>query len=203
MSPESAGKPRVAPAAVRGGRGFTLIELLVSLSIAAILLVVALPNLTNSAPRGRLTSQANAFLATLHLARSEAIKRNGRVVVCKSSNGTDCVADGNGSGWDQGWIVFHDSNNNGLHEAAEALIETHQPLARGFSLTGNGNVDDFISFHPSGAAMLTSGAFQSGTLTLCRATPTVFSEGRQIVLSGAGRARVAVVNNIAPDGCPP
>jgi type IV fimbrial biogenesis protein FimT len=200
MTPDFGGKPRAGPSPFRGRPGFTLVELLVTISIVAILLALAIPSMDDAALNGKLRSQANAFLSTLHIARSEAIKRNGRVVVCKSADGAACVADGTGSGWEQGWIVFDDPDNDIVHDGTEALIERHQPLARGFSLTGNGNVDDFISFHPSGATMLTSGAFQSGTLTLCRYAPTIGNRGREIVLSSTGRARIADISNIA--ACP-
>ena len=173
--------------------GFTLVELVVILATAAVLLVLAVPNLNDATLNGKLRSQANAFLATLHLARSEAIKRNERVVVCKSADGEACVAGNESAGWDQGWIVFHDHNSNGVRASDEDIIERHQPLAFGFSLTGNANVDDYISFSPSGATMLTSGAFQSGTLTLCRSAPTLASRWRKIVLSATGRARIEAV----------
>lgn len=173
--------------------GFTLVELVVTLATAAVLLVLVVPNLNDATLNGKLRSQANAFLATLHLARSEAIKRNERVVVCKSADGETCEV-GNGSGgWDQGWMVFHDPNNNGVQANDENIIERHQPLVFGFSLTGNANVDDYISFSPSGATMLTSGAFQSGTLTLCRSAPTLASRWRKIVVSATGRARIEAV----------
>jgi type IV fimbrial biogenesis protein FimT len=176
--------------------GFTLVELVVTLATAAILLVLAVPNLNDVTLNGKLRSQANAFLATLHLARSEAIKRNERVVVCKSADGEACAA-GNGSGgWDQGWMIFHDHNNNGVRANDEDIIERHHALAFGFALTGNANVDDYISFSPSGATMLTSGAFQSGTLTLCRFAPALAGRWRKIVVSGTGRARIEAVEEV-------
>jgi len=198
MTRGSSGRWGFGAPRVWGRRGFTLVELMVALAIAVILLMVAVPNLNDAAPRGKLAAQANAFLATLNLARSEAIKRNGRVVVCKSADGVACTDDG---GWDQGWIVFHDPDNDVVRDGTEAIIERHQPLANGFSLTGNGTVANYISFHPSGAAMTPGGAFQAATLTLCRFAPTVSSAERQIILSAAGRARVQTIEGVA--SCPP
>ena len=89
--------------------GFTLVELLVSMAVMAILLTLAVPAFSEAMVSSRLTSVANSFLSHLYLARSEAIKRNGRAVLCKSADGLACSGSG---GWHQGWILFHDANNN-------------------------------------------------------------------------------------------
>ena len=56
--------------------GFTLIELLVTLTVAAILLAVAVPSFQNMMLSSRLSTSANAVANALSLARSEAVKRN-------------------------------------------------------------------------------------------------------------------------------
>src|SRR5688572_2595220 len=90
--------------------GFTLIEMLAVVAVIGVLAVVSIPSLKTAFNSVRLSSATNVFVSGLHLARSEAIKRNARVVLCKSANGDACSA---GGGWEQGWIVFHDANNNG------------------------------------------------------------------------------------------
>lgn len=118
-------------------------------------------------------------------ARSEAIKRNGRAVVCKSASGTSCTQSG---GWEQGWIVFHDSNNNAAFEAGELLIQQQSALPDGLRLSGNQPVANYVSYSANGSAKLVSGAFQAGTITLCPIAGNQ-SEARKIVLSGTGRPR--------------
>src|SRR5918995_1551586 len=83
-------------------RGFTLIELLVALTIAAILFAIGVPMFRDASLGGRLSAAANNLLASVQLARSEAIKRNLPVTVCASSAGATCAG---GGGWEQGWIV--------------------------------------------------------------------------------------------------
>src|SRR3989344_4698731 len=56
--------------------GFTLIELIITLTIAGILMAVAVPGLKNFVSSNRLTAQINDLIADINLARSEAIKRN-------------------------------------------------------------------------------------------------------------------------------
>jgi len=196
MTLDFEGKPGIGLSPFRGRAGFTLVELLLTISIVAILLAMAVPSMEDAALNGKLRSQANALLATLHLARSEAIKRNGRVVVCKSANGTDCVTSG---GWQQGWIVFYDRNNDGNRagDTGEVIIESHQALAIGFVLTNSGSVENLVSFGPSGYAMSTAGGPLSGqeTLKLCRAQPSAVNRGRDILISPTGRVRINVVED--------
>jgi type IV fimbrial biogenesis protein FimT len=176
-------------------RGVTLIELLVAVAVMAILLPIGASSLGEAVTSMRLTSAANLLLSQIHYARSEAIKRNSRVVLCKSSNGGTCAAAG---GWEQGWISFHDINNNGAREASEALIQSEAPLAGNLKFTGNQNVASYLSFAPSGATRLVGGGFQAGTLTLCRQSNEA-GEGRQLILNAVGRPRIqrVVINSCA------
>jgi len=170
----------------RPARGFTLIELLVVVSILGVVAAIAGPSMARLIDSTRLTVIANDFLSAMYLTRSEALKHKGRAVMCKSSTGVSCA---NAGGWDQGWIVFRDANNNGALDAGEPLVHHTQALPRGFRLTGNQNLTDYISFAPSGRTRLVSGAFQAGTLTLCKQSAPGL-EARQIVINNAGRARV-------------
>lgn len=69
--------------------GFTLIELVVTMSVAAILVAIAVPSFSNMMASNRLTAVANDFVMSASEARLEAIRRN---------SGTQlCAASGNGS----------------------------------------------------------------------------------------------------------
>ena len=166
--------------------GYTLIELMVVMTLAIILMSLAVPAMTGMLNTQRVTSLTNSFLASLNLARNEAIKRNSRAVVCKSVDGLSCTASG---GWEQGWIVFHDVNNNAALDADEQVIEQQGAVAAGLGLTGNMQVANYVSYSASGSAKLTTGAFQVGTFTLCL-DPVSSSDVRQIILSNTGRARL-------------
>jgi len=179
---------RVDPSYLQWGHpahGYSLVELMVVLALASIVMSLGLPAMTGMLSTQRAASLSAAFLNSLNLARAEAIKRNARAVLCKSANGLSCSASG---GWEQGWIVFHDVNNNAALDADEALI-LQQAAASGLSLTGNFSVADYVSYSASGSAKLLSGAFQAGTFTLCL-SPASDPDVRQIVLSKTGRARI-------------
>jgi len=170
----------------RRPRGFTLIELVAVLAIVAILVGVAAPAMTATMKSVQLSSASNDLFGSLLVARSEAIKRSGRVVVCTSADGISCTAAG---GWEQGWIVFHDSNNDGMHGGGEPVIQHVQALALELRVTGNLNVAHYVSYAPTGASRLLGGGFQSGTLTLCRQSEGA-GEARQIIISSSGRPRI-------------
>jgi len=167
------------------GAGFTLVEVLVVLALASILLSLAAPSLAAMVGSMRLTVAVNSLFSSLMLARSEAIKRKSRVVVCKSANGEGCVTAG---GWEQGWIVFHDANNNGIRDAGEVLLQQQQALPPGVRLSGNSPFANYVSYTATGTTSYVSGAFQAGTLTACNESATQ-GDARQIVISSAGRPR--------------
>jgi type IV fimbrial biogenesis protein FimT len=166
--------------------GYTLFELLVTLAVMSVLVAAAVQGMDAIGRSVKLSSFSNVFVSQLYLARSEAIKRNSRVVMCKSAEGVACAANG---GWEQGWLVFHDRNNNGLRDAGEAIIHRVEPLPAGYRFSGNMNVARYISFSPTGGTRLISGAFQAGTLTLCRRSVEL-SEARQVVINAVGRPRI-------------
>lgn len=170
-------------------RGFTLLELLVVMVIAAVLVGIAVPSMASVIRSIKLSSASNSFLAYLHLARSEAIKRNSRVVLCKSADSLSCTATG---GWDQGLIIFHDPNNNGSLDAGETIIGRSQAFPSTLRMVGNLNVSRYISFAGNGATKLVGGGFQAGTLTVCQESDSA-GQGRQIILNAVGRPRVQKV----------
>lgn len=178
--------------APKQNHGVTLVELLVALSILGILLSVGVPSFNQFSTNSRLNSYINSLHSNLALARSEAIKRNGRVVICKSSNGSSCS---NSGGWNQGWIGFVDLDNDGSRDGGEEIVLTMPTLQTGYNFTGNGNVDDYISFDAQGMTKLTSGAAQAGTITLCPAAPAAGGAGRQLILSSSGRARTEKITS--------
>jgi type IV fimbrial biogenesis protein FimT len=170
----------------RMASGFTLVEMLVVLAISTALMTIAVPAMGAFVKSVRLSSASNTFLSGVYFARSEAIKRNSRVVICKSADGMSCAGNG---GWEQGWIVFHDANNNGLHDSSEVILRREAKLASSMRLKGNLNVARYVSFAPTGATRLLNGGFQAGTLTLCNQSLDE-TEAHQIVLNAAGRPRV-------------
>jgi len=156
------------------------------LAVASIVVGVAAPGLRQLADSLRVRAASSQLLSELNHARSEAIRRNGRVVVCKSRDRENCTLEG---GWDQGWIVFDDANNNAVRDAGEAVIRGVEGAPEGLRIVGNEMVSAYVSFTGFGGPRLVSGAFQAGTITVCRASAQA-GEGRQLVVNSVGRARM-------------
>jgi type IV fimbrial biogenesis protein FimT len=170
-------------------RGFSLGESLVTLAVAGTLVTVGVSTVGDLVEGLRLQAVAGDVQYQLMLARSEAIKRNARVVLCKSADGQSCTAAGR---WEQGWILFQDRDNSGTREPQEPLLQQPPLVPGGWRIVGNGPVARYVSYGPLGTTELTSGAFQAGTFTVCRASARAV-EGRQIVINAGGRPRVQKV----------
>ena len=116
----------------REAKGFTLIELMVTLTIAAILLMVAVPNISQMIASSAVSSNVNSFLADMRFARSEAIRRGGEVALCRVTNpdaaNPTCLTIAGTDGWVTGWIVFEDLNSDGTKDANEPVLRRQAAL---------------------------------------------------------------------------
>ncbi|MDP1557435.1 MAG: GspH/FimT family pseudopilin [Nitrosomonas sp.] len=171
-------------------RGVTLIELLVTMSVLAILLAVGVPSFGQFTSNNRLNNFSNSLFSNLALARSEAIKRSGRVVICKSADGSACSGT---EDWSQGWIIFADVDNDASMDNGEQIIHRMPTMPAGYRFVGNSAISNYVSYDAQGMTKLTSGAFQAGTFTLCPPEPAIAGSGRQIILSSSGRARTVKI----------
>lgn len=162
---------------LRRQRGFTLIELLVTLSIAAILLTVAVPNYITFVQNSRLATQANDLVTMLNYARSEAIKRNQTITVCSSTTGTSCAGS---TTWDSGLLVFADTNGDGAVDGGEDILQVRQAMEG--SNTLRAGVGARVTYRSNGF----SPGFND-TFRLCDTRGT--ASARAIVVSNLGRVR--------------
>lgn len=164
--------------------GFTLLELLVTISIAAILMSIAIPSFNSQRERSLVTGASNDLLADILLARSEAVKRSTRVTVCTSSNMTSC----GGASWADGWIIFQDPDNTGGPTAATDLIGAKEKSASGVTFTGDAKVGTSISYISTGRARSIAGGLQDGTFSVKKG-----AYENQIVISPTGKPKVEKV----------
>lgn len=200
--------------------GFTLLELMVVVGIAALLLGLGIPALSDFIRNSRLTAAANDLLVDLNLARNEAIKRSRPVTVCATSTPEALTPDCNGG---RGWVVFEDDNGNGSFDVgADQRLAARDALPQSVFVRSRENVATatpsltYVSYAPSGFRRTITNAIPTESrLLLCdvRGNKTVgtgtdgaaISAARLVQVSVTGRALVTrSVSQINSDvgGCP-
>ena len=181
---------------IRKSSGLTLIELLVALSIVAILTAVALPTFQYVIQSVQVSSAVNSFLSDIRFARSEASRRGGSVVLCRSDDpqaaAPVCSDASAAAGWASGWIVFQDlglTSAGGGKDPEDPLLRLHQPLtALGTISSGQAAVSKF-RFAATGRLLNDSLGLDSA-LTFGSADYAATVQ-RVVCVGLGGRARVA------------
>jgi type IV fimbrial biogenesis protein FimT len=177
-------RPNTArPSTRRADTGATLIEVAIGLGIAGLLLLQALPAWADWIADTRLRVHAEALARTLTRARSEAIRTGHRVTTCKSADGRTCRAEG---AWEQGWILYVDTNRNGEQDADELPLAVEGPAQHGIVIVGNRPVAEYVAFTSLGHARLVNGGLQMGTFVACIRDRAAL----HVVLAHSGRVRI-------------
>ncbi|MCY1281158.1 Chthon cassette protein D [compost metagenome] len=171
--------PRLARS--RPSSGFTLIELMVVIALIAITTSVAIPSFQRFLERARADAAAAEVAGLFSLARSEAIRRNVPVTICRATTATStvCAQDAQAD-WGGRWIVFQDTDNDQVRAAGEEIIRMRD--------AGNGGLSVLLAA-PAQAIQVSARGFLSadGALAL-RVAPSGSDERTlNICVSRAGR----------------
>lgn len=124
-------------------RGFTLVELMITIAVMAIGLALAYPSFSGVFRSNRVATGTNTLMASLNLARTEAIRSNRGAGVCSSADGEQC----NGANWDAGWLVFTDMDADGLMDVDGDTVVRYVEADPNLSLT---SLEDTIVFDNRG-----------------------------------------------------
>src|SRR3979409_427263 len=110
-------------------RGVTLVEMLITVGIVAILGSIAIPNLSNLHRSAARAAVVNDLMHSIYLARSEAIKRNLVIGICRSVEGVKCA--NTQPDWSGGWIVFENTDDDqpANTDPGETVLFRHRALA--------------------------------------------------------------------------
>jgi len=165
-------------------RGFTLIELLVTLTVAGILVSVAVPSFNAFVLNDRDAAQANSLVYSLNYARSEAVKMNSSsgVTVCPSSDGQSC---NNGNSWATGWIVFDTLPG----QATPNILQAIPPTSGTNTLNASGTGQAGVQFTSSG---LLAGPATALQITICDTRGPSYARDVEVNATG----RVAASQNV-------
>jgi type IV fimbrial biogenesis protein FimT len=166
--------------------GFTLWELLWTLAIAAVAFGAGVPAFQTLVLDARLTTDVNAWVLAVQLARSEAFKRGRPVIACLSEDLSRCGDDTPESR--PSWIVFVnlDEAYPPRRSPMEPLLYAHAPELAGTIVSNRA----YYEFRPGRRST-------NGTTVFCdrRGTPAA----RAVIVSYTGRPRV---DNRDGDGRP-
>lgn len=168
-------------------QGFTLIELLTVVAIVAILSTVAVPSFASLIASTRMTSSLNLLMTHVFYARSEAIKRQQKVVLCPTLDGQQCADE---ASWQHGILLFVDHNNNARLDENDELIRHEVP-----------DLSDRLRIFTSAArkrvTFYADGSSPGSNLTMTFCDMNAHSEPKALMLSNTGRPRIA---DVGPDG---
>lgn len=114
--------------------GLTLVELLVLVAIVAILAGLGMPHFGTAIARQRARNAGDELATALQLARFEALRRGGQVVLRKAEV-PGCSAP-SVRDWSCGWTVFADLDGDGRFGPGDELIQAWPPL-QGVQATTN------------------------------------------------------------------
>ena len=160
--------------------GFTLVEMMIVISVLSILMSLSVPSFSAMFKRHKASGEADNMVSLIYLARSEAIKNNQVVTICRSENGLEC-----GNDWKNGWLIFVDNNRNGSKDINEKILRSGQ-AGNGYQLSFRAfGSTRYLRFTPLGITLA-----QNGTFKLC---PEDNDDryARAVIISKTARARLA------------
>lgn len=156
--------------------GFTLLELIITVALISIVTAFAIPSMTSFTQNDRLTTNINTLVGHLGLARSESVKRSQQVSICVSSDSANCT----GANWEDGWLVYADTNNDGSLNGTDEILRVQQALDGGNNMTPTG-IGTQVTYDNRG--FVTGG----GSFLLCDSRIGDF--GRTLTITNTGRVR--------------
>ena len=165
----------------KGDAGFTLVEFIVAAVIAGILAAAVAPNMVNFIEDNQLTTRVNALAADLRFARSEAIKRQENITVCRA-NHSFAACDTNTGAWSLGWIIL---------DVSGEVLRAHQGLDYAYKV-GDPDLADALVYTSSGTPL----SLEIQSFQLCDQRGA--SYGKTIHVTASGHPRV---EQTSPSNC--
>lgn len=163
--------------------GLTVVEVLIGLTAITIVAMLSAPVIDGLLHEHNLKKTSSNLLSSLSLAQNEAARRGRIAKLCPSSDGKSCRPDGD---WNQGWIVFVDSNANHMPEAVE-VVEVYGPPKGAVRIEANESFSSSAEFNFDG---LLNGDHQqsNGKFRLCYGDEK--PGFREILVDSRGQAEI-------------
>lgn len=168
-------------------RGFSLIEVMVTVAILGVLAALAGPSFQPLIDKWRVQQTVENMKSTLYYARSEAIKRGGRVGIQKNDV-ADCAPDSTAQEWNCGWFVFVDSEGTGngkWNKNKEEILQNIPPPINVDVIHKSGGTNINVDRYGKMSGLNAKGFIFSPALTGISSPAT-----RGICMASGGRIRV-------------
>ncbi len=172
----------------RATGGFSVIELLIVMAVAGILMAIGMPSFVDFTRDVRAGSMMSTLTADIQSARSEAVKRNARILFCARATATSnsCTGAPGANVWMNGWLVCYDRDSDGACDASTAA-EPNPITAQGAiqaPLAIVGPAANLIMF-PTGSASAGSVFTVTGGTSVTR-TATIQPSGSVVTAKSGG-----------------
>lgn len=177
---------------VPGQRGFTLIELMVTISVAAIVLMLAIPSFESAINSNKLAGAANEMIASLQSARMEAMRRGRRTVVCLSANANAGDSATCAAGGINGWITFVDVNRNGAFDKGTDEFLRNTTVDQRVQVSGSVSS---LTYRSDGFARTSAGALVNASLEMCIPTSQPAENLRRVNIGSGSRVSLEPIDN--------
>jgi type IV fimbrial biogenesis protein FimT len=167
--------------------GFTFIELMIVMTMVAVMAAIALPNLGQFIANNRLKSQMYDMLESINIARSEAVKRKVKTVMCRSADptATTPACGGTANTWTTGWIVYAKGDaNDAYNSATDTIIGIGNAADDTVNIMSNGSGNSYLVYKPDGSLN------EAGTVVYAICDDRGESHGKQISIALVGRASI-------------
>jgi type IV fimbrial biogenesis protein FimT len=126
--------------------GFTLIEVMVSLAVLGILAALAAPSFSDAIKKYRVKAIKDDLIASMQMARTEAIRRGKAVGLIREIAAADCTV--NGASWNCGWRIVIDASGDRAIDSTErndpANILKVTTIPPGYNVTHTGDTNQMI-----------------------------------------------------------
>lgn len=139
-------------------RGFTLLELMFTVTVAAVLLGLAIPSFRTMSASNRIITQSNDMVSAVNFARSEAITRNSTITFCRATTATATTCAPSLANWTN-WI---------LRTPAGAVVRRGTVNTYGGTVRVNSDfILDAVTFASDGLARTGGGLVVDRAFTVC------------------------------------
>ena len=174
---------------MRAASGFTLIEALVALTIATILLGLAVPALSSASEAVHNGSAQAALASSILGAVTHSASTGAEVVLCPG-DATGCRST---IDWSRGWVSFADIDGDRQRDPADTLLKQVDGLGGDVHLRSTPGRTRLV-FQPNGG-----NAGSNVTFTLCDGRG--IEKAATLVLANSGRLRSGAPNETAALAC--